>query len=230
MGGEELIAEIDRRIREKSILKHPFYQDWQSGKLTMPMLQEYAKQYYKHVAAFPQYLSAVHSKMDNPDDRRLILQNLMDEEHGDKNHPELWLRFGEALGLNRKEIMDAVALKETNAFVEHFKLVTSNKSPAVGIAALYAYESQIPAVSEEKIKGLACFYGIDSEQGLEYFKVHIQADIEHSAAERELIAKYAAGEETQQQVLLAVDNTLTAYWTMLSGINEKNHQSIKRAC
>ena len=220
MNAENLIMEIDKKIKEKSILKHPFYQDWQSGKLTIPMLKEYAKQYYKHVAAFPQYLSAVHSKMDNFDDRKLILQNLMDEENGENNHPELWLRFGEALGLTREQIQKTSASKETTAFVNHFKSATLQRSIAEGIAALYAYESQIPSVSEEKIRGLVNFYGVDSEQGLEYFKVHIQADIGHSAAERELIVKYADDKETQRNVLTAVEQTLDAYWSMLSGVHQ----------
>ena len=223
---ETLIIEINKKIKDRSILKHPFYQDWQMGKLTIPMLQIYAKQYYKHVAAFPLYLSALHSNMNRLDDRKIILKNLMDEEYGQNNHIELWLRFGEALGLTKEEIKKTIPLKETSAFVNHFKFATSKKSTAEGLAALYAYESQIPKVSEEKIKGLINFYGIDNEQGLEYFKVHMQADIEHSKAESELITKYASDEHTQKNVLDVVEQTLDAYWLMLSGI----HKLCKETC
>jgi len=215
---KNFIDEINKRIENKSILKHPFYQDWRSGKLTRAMLKEYAKQYYKHVAAFPQYLSAVHSKINNFEDRRLVIQNLIDEENGNKNHIQLWVNFGKALGLTKEEIRNEAAIETTNAFVNHFKSLTREGSIAEGIAALYAYESQIPKVSEEKIHGLLNFYGVDSEQGLEYFKVHMQADIEHSKAELALIEKYAIDEETQQKVLGAVNATLDVYWNMLTGI------------
>lgn len=215
---KNFIDEINKRIEIKNILKHPFYQNWREGKLTKEMLMEYAKQYYKHVAAFPQYLSAVHSKIDNFNDRRLVLQNLMDEENGNNNHIQLWINFGKALGLTKEEIRNEAAIETTNAFVNHFKNITRKESIAEGIAALYAYESQIPRVSEEKINGLINFYGVDSEQGLEYFKVHMQADIEHSKAELALIEKYATDEETQQKVLGAVNATLDAYWNMLTGI------------
>lgn len=216
---DELMEQIDEKIREKSILKHPFYVDWKMGKLSRAMLREYAKQYYRHVAAFPQYLSALHSKIDNFDDRRLILKNLMDEENGGKNHIELWLGFGKALGLGNEEIRNAPAIQETNSFVSHFKSATKDKSVAEGVATLYAYESQIPSVSEEKINGLVNFYGIGTKQGLEYFKVHMQADIEHSVAERKLIEKYTVGKDEKAKVLQAVDNTLDAYWTMLTGVH-----------
>lgn len=219
MDKNSLIENIEKKIKEKSILKHPFYVDWKMGKLSKSMLREYAKQYYKHVAAFPQYLSALHSKIDNFDDRKLILQNLMDEESGDKNHIELWLGFGKALGLTKEEIRSASAIQETKSFVNHFKSVTKEKSIAEGVAALYAYESQIPVVSKEKINGLVNFYGVNTEEGLSYFKVHQQADIEHSAAEKKLIEKYAIDKRSQAKVLQAVDKTLDAYWTMLTGVH-----------
>lgn len=218
MGKNTLIEHIDKKIKEKSILKHPFYVDWKSGKLSKSMIREYAKQYYKHIAAFPQYLSALHSKIDNFDDRKLVLQNLMDEENGDKNHIELWVNFGKALDLGKDEIRDESATQETKAFVNHFKSMTNEKSIAEGAAALYAYESQIPVVSEEKINGLVNFYGIDTEQGLEYFEVHRIADIEHSEAEKKLIEKYTLDEDTKAKVLQAVDQTLDAYWSMLTGV------------
>lgn len=221
---KDFIIKINKKIEKKSILKHPFYQDWRSGKLTRAMLKEYAKQYYKHVTAFPQYLSAVHSKIDNFKDRKLVLQNLMDEENGIKNHIQLWINFGKALGLTKEEIRNIEAIDTTNSFVNHFKTTTREGSVAEGVAALYAYESQIPKVSEEKINGLVNFYGVDSKQGLEYFKVHRKADIEHSEAELMLIEKYAINEETQQKVLQAVDATLDAYWNMLTGIQSLCNQ------
>ena len=50
MANTELLAKIDAAIAEKSLLKHPFYQDWQAGKLSRKALQLYAAQYYKHVS------------------------------------------------------------------------------------------------------------------------------------------------------------------------------------
>lgn len=221
----QLIRKIDNKIREKSILKHPFYQDWKSGRLTRGMLREYAKQYYIHVAAFPQYLSALHSKISDQSDRKVILQNLMDEECGDKNHPALWLQFCRELGIKTKEAAETKPSASTKAFVRHFKNFTSRKGVGEGIAAMYAYESQIPEVSKEKIRGLVDFYGVKNKKGLEYFDVHIKADVEHSRDERKLLVKYAKDRETQNNVLKAVDRTLDAYWAMLSGI-----QKLCRSC
>lgn len=216
----DFLEAIDARIRERSILKHPFYQAWKMGGLSRAGLLEYAKQYYKHVAAFPAYLSAVHSQMESGGDRRAVLQNLVDEEHGERNHLELWLQFAQALGVSRQEVYDAKATDSTKNFVDAFKQLAQS-SPAEGIAALYAYESQIPAVSEEKMRGLKQFYGVSDEKGLEYFTVHAAADVEHAAAERKLLKRLAVNEETKQKMLAAVDKALDAYWQMLSGVQEQ---------
>src|SRR5881296_4152355 len=94
------LDKIDNDIAKKHLLKHPFYLAWTRGELNKEALTDYAKQYYHHVAAFPTYLSAVHAKCDNQPTRKQILANLIDEEAGSPNHPELWKQFAESLGVN----------------------------------------------------------------------------------------------------------------------------------
>ena len=55
MANAELLEKLDAAIAEKNLLKHPFYQDWQTGKLSREALQLYAAQYYRHVEAFPKH-------------------------------------------------------------------------------------------------------------------------------------------------------------------------------
>ena len=95
------LSSIDQQVAAKHLLTHPFYLAWTRGELTKEALRDYAQQYYHHVAAFPTYLSAVHSRCDDQPTRRKILPNLIDEEAGEPNHPELWLRFAESLDFRR---------------------------------------------------------------------------------------------------------------------------------
>ena len=209
---------IDARIAQRGLLQHPFYQSWTRGELTLPILQDYAKQYYQHVAAFPTYLSAVHSHTADLSTRKHILANLVDEEAGEPNHPELWLRFSEGLGAGRDEVRNTEPRAETKNLVGTFQSICRDRSTAEGLAALYAYESQIPAVSESKIAGLREFYGIEETGTLSYFQVHIQADKEHAAVERRLLERNIT-EDNQAAVTEAVDESLDALWEMLSGIS-----------
>jgi pyrroloquinoline-quinone synthase len=215
---------IDARVVERGLLQHPSYQRWTKGELTIPILQDYAKQYYKHVAAFPTYLSAVHSHTEDPATRKHILANLMDEEAGNPNHPELWMQFAEGLGVEREEMEAAEPRTETSGLVEMLRSICRDGETAEGLAALYAYESQIPAVSESKIDSLLRFYGIEDPDALAYFRVHVEADREHSAVERKLLEQHIT-EENKAAVLASVDKTLDALWEMLSGISRQHEIS-----
>src|SRR4029077_15245972 len=118
---------IDRQIAAKHLLTHPFYLAWTRGELTKAALADYARQYYHHVAAFPTYLSAVHAKCDDQDTRKHLLNNLIDEETGSPNHPELWLQFAEALGVSAVEASNTAKEPETKNLIDTFRSVCRNE-------------------------------------------------------------------------------------------------------
>jgi pyrroloquinoline-quinone synthase len=210
----EHLDQIDNDIAEKHLLKHPFYLAWVRGELSKEALTDYAKQYYHHVAAFPTYLSAVHAKCDDQPTRKQILSNLIDEEAGSPNHPELWKQFANALGVDD---VDVEKEPETKNLIETFRSVCGSRSTTEGLAALYAYESQIPAICESKIDGLKKHYIFADPKGYEYFSVHLEADKEHSAAERKLLAD-KIDDQNVDKVRASVNRVLDALWEMLSGV------------
>jgi pyrroloquinoline-quinone synthase len=211
------LDKIDQDVAEKHLLKHPFYLAWTRGELTEEALRDYAKQYYHHVAAFPTYLSAVHAKCDDQATRKQLLCNLIDEEAGSPNHPELWKKFAGRLGISTADLANTERQPETKNLIETFRLVCGEKSTAEGIAALYAYESQIPAICESKIDGLKKYYGFTDRNEYEYFSVHLEADREHSAAERKMLAEYV-DDHNIETVRTSVRRVLDALWEMLSGV------------
>jgi pyrroloquinoline-quinone synthase len=211
------LDEIDNDIAEKHLLKHPFYLAWTRGELSKEALQDYAKQYYHHVAAFPTYLSAVHAKCDDQSTRKQILSNLIDEEAGSPNHPELWMKFAEGLGVDDVDLTKTEKQPEAKNLINTFRSVCSETSTAEGLAALYAYESQIPEICESKIDGLKKHYDFTDPKHYEYFSVHIEADREHSATEREMLSSYV-DDQNIDNVRSSVARVLDALWEMLSGV------------
>jgi pyrroloquinoline-quinone synthase len=211
-----IVAEIDRMIEERSLLKHPFYQAWQRGELTLDMLRTYAGQYYQHVLAFPQYVSAAHASCPDEADRREVLENLIEEDRGEEHHPELWLRFGEALGLTREALVRDEALPETAHLIETYRDATRYGSFAQAATALYCYESQVPEIARQKIAGLKQFYGIEDERGLQFFTVHIDADEWHAEVGRGFVERYGSAdpEATRETARRCLD----ALWGFLDGV------------
>src|SRR4051794_39161113 len=213
----QYLDNIDRAVAEKHLLKHPFYLAWTRGELTREALTDYAEQYYHHVAAFPTYLSAVHANCDDLPLRRQLLENLTDEEAGSPNHPELWLQFARSLQADAAAIPSTEKTEETANLIGTFRSVCREGSVEEGLAALYAYESQIPQICESKIEGLKKHYGVSDPADYEYFSVHIDADREHSSAERAMLAG-KIGPANFEQIGASVERVLHALWEMLSGV------------
>jgi len=211
------LDQIDNDIAYKHLLKHPFYLAWTRGELSKAALTDYARQYYHHVAAFPTYLSAVHAKCDDQVTRKQLLNNLIDEEAGSPNHPQLWQKFADGLGVEDAELAGTEKQPETENLINTFRSVCGQGSTAEGLAALYAYESQIPSICESKIDGLKKHYGFTKPEHYEYFTVHIEADREHSAAERQMLSRHVDAQNFES-VKVSVNSVLDALWDMLSGV------------
>jgi pyrroloquinoline-quinone synthase len=213
----QYLDKIDNDVAEKHLLKHPFYLAWTRGELSKQALTDYARQYYHHVAAFPTYLSAVHAQCDDQATRKQLLSNLIDEEAGSPNHPELWKQFAQGLGVNDIDLARIEKQPETKELIKTFRSACGQGSTAEGLGALYAYESQIPSICESKIEGLKKHYGFTKPEHYEYFTVHIEADRGHSAAEREMLSRYI-NERNFESVKASVNRVLDALWEMLSGV------------
>ncbi|HKY61466.1 MAG TPA: iron-containing redox enzyme family protein, partial [Gemmatimonadota bacterium] len=132
------LTSIDALIAEKHLLKHPFYRAWQDGTLTSEALRDYAAQYYRHVSAFPTYISALHSRCEDLETRQALLANLRDEEEGPENHPALWRRFAEAVGCSASEIDAGDVQPETAGAIAAFRAAVAEGPVVRGLAALYA--------------------------------------------------------------------------------------------
>lgn len=212
-----IIDEIASIIDERSLLKHPFYQAWQRGDLTREHLRGYASQYYQHVLAFPQYVSAAHAICPDQHERQDLLENLIEEERGEENHPELWLRFAEGVGATRGDVEHAQPLPETDALVATFRDATMHRSFAEACAALYVYESQVPDVARTKIAGLKEFYGVDDARTLQFFEVHIGADEIHAEVGAGMVRRHVTDAAEREAVLSTASECADALWGFLDG-------------
>jgi pyrroloquinoline-quinone synthase len=221
MSKNQLVNQIDQIVDEYHLLKHPFYQAWNEGKLSLESLKDYARQYYHHVEAFPTYLSAVHAQTADVNTRRHLLQNLIDEEAGTPNHPDLWLLFTKSLGLDKNSVLETRLWDQTSNLIQTFKNKCAEQGTAAGIAALYAYESQIPKIAKTKIEGLKKHYGMDSDEAIEYFRVHMEADKEHAAIEKQLLETYL-NEENISEISSEVTVVLKSLWDLLSAVCERH--------
>ena len=212
---------IDSKVAERAMLKHPFYQAWTEGRLPIGTLRAYARQYFHHVEAFPRAVSAVHSACPDREGRRMLAENLAEEEGieaGKQDHASLWLMFACGLGESADAVRGQDLNGETQELIDTFRRL-SRQSYAAGLGALYAYESQFPGVASAKIEGLIDRYGIIDEETLRFFRVHESADVEHSAVCRELLERLPEAERAE--AVAAGEELAGSLWNFLSGVEAR---------
>ena len=211
--------ELNKKLDQYHLLNHPFYKSWNEGKLTREIIKDYAEQYYQHVKAFPRYISATHSICEDIEKRKILLENLQDEENPNADHPKLWKNFALAMGADKDKIEDVKREWFTNDMIENF-FHQARKSYAEGLASLYTYERQIPEIAETKIRGLKNFYGVTSKEGLEFFEAHKAADVIHRKECEKLLD--ALTEEEKSKAEKASMLTARYLWNFLSGMSTKH--------
>jgi pyrroloquinoline-quinone synthase len=224
---QEFLVALDARIAKHDLLRHPFYKAWTAGELTTADLREYAQDYYHHVKSFPTYLAELAVRLEDGELRDAVLANLADEKGAaDRTgaqameHVELWLDFAESTGSSRN-LVQHQPVKEVKALIDSFHQVASEGTTEEAVAALYAYESQVPRVATEKNRVLQEIYGAD-EKARGYFTLHATADVFHSQVWRQQLGKQVeANPAGAEKALNAAEAAGKSLWNALDGIDSR---------
>ena len=177
-----LIQRIDEIIEERSLLKHPFYEMWSDGKLTQESLAGYSKEYFQLVKAVPEFMTPIIQQAPNS-----VITELTENQQEESDHIKPWISFAGELGISEDELITYSGLDKTNKAVSDLgKLMDTFDG---GACAMYAFEKEIPKISQTKLDGLSEFYQITSDNATEYFKLHTEADIRHTASWRNILEK-----------------------------------------
>lgn len=189
----DLKEQLNEGIDRWALLRHPFYQAWESGKLPLKALQSYAREYGAFIARLPLGWETVGDPTTANEERE---------------HAELWQQFSSGLDTQIGEA-------QLNGVVE---LVAKSErlfaTPAAALGALYAFEAQQPATAASKLEGLRKHYNLPA--GAEpYFETH-SSNQHESAKLLELIAALPAAE--RQVALRGCEEMSEALWNALTAI------------
>ena len=206
-----VVQRIDLEIEKRSLLKHSFYKMWSEGKLTIDHLQGYSKEYFQLVKIVPKFVESIAEATGNPN---IITNNACEEAE----HVELWVRFATALGVSRSDLISYGGSEKTNEAIAKLMALASLTFEEA-VAAMYAYEMELPKISRSKIDGLKNLYGMDSQDATKYFEIHEEADVRHAQVWRDILQRIPA--ERQEAALNAAIKSLQAQNMLLDSVNEK---------
>jgi pyrroloquinoline-quinone synthase len=230
MSANMFFENLEARIAPFNLLKHPFYQAWSAGELTETDLREYASEYWHAVSAFPTYLSEFHAQLPDAELRRIVLNNLVDEEgigsRDGRAHSDIWMDFATGMGADANEVRTREINAETRTLIAAFRQMM-REQPASALAALYSYESRVPEIARTKAEGLAKHYGAD-DATRRYFTLHEKADVFHAQVWREALEAEVSGDAAAEESACdAAEKAARMLWSSLDGV-ERNRQERKK--
>jgi pyrroloquinoline-quinone synthase len=209
-----LIDKIDLEIERYSLLKHDFYRLWQEGKLTSDHLAGYSKEYFQLVKAVPLLVENA-LRTNKVKKYEKSIQTILQDE---REHIEPWIKFSSSLQVDKTELMDCVGEDLTKQSVDNM-IKLSESSFEEAVAVLYAFEKQLPKISETKLDGLAKFYGITDGDSSEYFNIHKDIDIYHSKIWENIIKE--SSDDQKEKILNAVILSLKAQNSLLDSVKTR---------
>lgn len=221
---DEFVRSLTAQIQARRTFgSHPLWLQLIDGKPSREQLQRFAVQFFLQVREFPRAVSAMHSSCPFPEERIELAESIYEEETGrisgaNEPHPELFIRFGESIGLARADMVDGVALPATASLIDWFELSTRQRSFIEAAAAInLAAEGQVPGAFGPMAAALQRHYGL-SARDVEFWSLHEIADAEHSAVGDSIVVHHATGAEVQRRVLAALRHSLDAWWQFFDGI------------
>ena len=217
---DDVVQRIHSEIEKHSLLKHSFYKMWSEGKLTIEHLQGYSKEYFQLVKIVPKFVESIAEARGNSG-------TLTNNAHEEAEHIELWVKFATALGVSRSDLISYGGSEKTNEAVA--KLIgLADLEFEEAVAAIYAYEMELPKISRSKIDGLKKLYGMDSEDATKYFEIHEEADVRHAQVWREILQRIPL--ERHEAAINAAIKSLQAQNMLLDSVYEKYVKSEDSGC
>ena len=210
MDAQEFVAFLGRERTRKYPEQPPFFQELGEGTLTPVSLDLWAKNQYTYWESdLPFSTGAILCKTHDEGVRAHMLKKLVCIEGreivNDLNdawtapaYEELWLRFGESLGLSREEMTGWNVFSRTHFATSTLRLLSRwwEWSWLDGVAAMYAADLLARDDYGGAIEPLARYHGVSSE-GLGFFEAYASDGTEDIAWEEEALAEWCFTRERQ---------------------------------
>jgi pyrroloquinoline-quinone synthase len=197
---------------------HPFFTSWAKGQLNKDAMKAYVQQHYNFVSNASRYYGIIYGLCPWWDARNFYLENLNEEEDPDERHVDKLAKFGIALGMTIEESRTAPDLP-TTAALKDFILNTALTRGTLHATAviIVGLESQVPELYAPIVPALRDIYGFTDDE-IEFFLLHITADVEHGEKGFQILLDHTEDEQTQQDVIETVREAAKKRWFYMDGM------------
>ena len=222
---EETLQQVEDAIKRHSYEDEPLWQALMTGNVNEAQIKEFTIQFgvfalHNHNFHGPLYVSC-----PDPKWRAMLAEVVYEEGTGNlysngRPHNELWMLWGEAIGLTRDEMWNGELSPVTTAFKGYLTEIC-RRSFLEGVSALMmAGEAQAPGNFDRVAKALKKRFDL-SDEAVAFWTVHDVADEDHSGTGRELMEQFAQTQEQRHLVVETVEEYLRVQDALQRDIYER---------
>ena len=145
-----------------------------------------------------------------------VVSELISNQQEESDHIKPWINFVGELGISEDELVSYSGTSKTREAVSDLNELMNTYEG--GACAMYAFEKEIPKISQTKLDGLKEFYGLTNDEATEYFKLHTEADIRHTASWRHILETSSTD---QSDLIEIADKSISAQNLLLDSCYEE---------
>ena len=208
--------ELEAAVNARHSRLNPFTEKWVTGELTRGQLGAWASQHYQYVSQFPRWCAAIYAECPDAEARDFLLENIIEEESGTK-HVDLLIRFAEACGVSRMQVVETRQLPTTRGLTAWCYETSRRPFSEAAAGLLVGLESQVPGIYQRNLPPLRTHYGFTDHE-VEFFAIHIEADAVHGERGYEIVERASTTPAMQARAVDAVREAAAMRWQYMTGL------------
>ncbi|HZY92951.1 MAG TPA: iron-containing redox enzyme family protein [Thermoplasmata archaeon] len=222
--GTEFRDELTRyKMAHHPFKTHPFFAEVERGTAPRPLVQRWVAQFYPWLACVPLAMAERFSRCSwearfDPY-RKMILDQLVEEAGDPKGkmpgHPELWLQFCEGLGVRRATVLETPLLPSTMVAIDDFLYL--NREVPFYVSAGGSSEPPNVELCARLLPAFRAHYKVPEEH-LEYYRLHVTADEEHSRFVGQMVADFASTPAVRKEMWDAMLRGFALHRLLVDGV------------
>jgi pyrroloquinoline-quinone synthase len=201
-------------------IHHPFHLAMNEGGLDRDAVRGWVANRYYYQIQIPLKDAAILSNCSDRDIRREWIQRILDHDgrQGDEGGTEAWLRLGEAVGLERTEVVDLRHVLPgvrfaVDAYVQFARTAPWQEAAASSLTELFA-----PTIHQKRLENWPTLYPWIDEAGYDYFRRRLgeaRRDVEHGLT---ITLDTFTTREQQDRAVEVLRLKLDILWSMLDAM------------
>lgn len=217
--------QFEQKLRDKGQLyhiHHPFHIAMHKGECNIEQIQGWVANRFYYQVNIPIKDAAIMANCPDMETRRLWVQRILDHDGsvGDKTLGgiEAWLRLGEAVGLNKQDLLDEKFVLPgvrfaVDAYVNFARRASWQQAACSSLTEMFA-----PTIHQSRLDTWPENYPWIKADGLSYFQMRLsqaRRDVNHGL---QITLDHFTSREDQENALNILQFKLDILWSMLDAM------------